>query len=128
LLYVNDLPKILSNISIHVLFADVTSMPNSNPNKFQTNIKEVFESLRKWFNLNLLSLNFDKTNFVHFKTSKTHSLDRKVKYDNGLTIRFLGITVDNSLYWRGHLDQLVLDLSAVYYIHDRHHPIFLQFL
>ena len=78
------------------------------------------------FSLNLLSLNFDKTNFVHFKM-KTHSLDRKVEYDNGLTIRFLGIAVDNSLHWRGDLDQLVLGLSAVYYIHDRHLPIFCSF-
>jgi len=58
---------------------------------------------------------------------KTHSLDRKVEYDNGLTVRFLGITVDNSLFWRGHLDQLVLDCSAVYYIHDSHLPIFCSF-
>jgi hypothetical protein len=127
LIYVNDLPKLVSNISIHVLFADVTSIPNSIPNNFQTSIKEVFENLHKWFSLNLLSLNFDKTNFVHFKMRKTCSLCMKNEYDNGLTIRFHGITVDSTLYWRGHLDQLVLDLSAVYYIHDRHLPIFCFF-
>jgi hypothetical protein len=120
------LPKILSNISIHVLFADVTSIPNSNPNNFQTNIKEVFENLHEWFSLNV-SLNFDKTNFIHFKTRKASSLDMKVEYDSRLTIGFLGITVDNTLYLRDHLDQLVLDLSAVYHIHDRHLPIFCSF-
>jgi hypothetical protein len=57
-MYVNDLPKILSNISIHALFADVASTPNSNPNNFQTNIEEVFKSLRKWFSLNLLIIKF----------------------------------------------------------------------
>ena len=127
LIYVNDLPKILSNISIHVLFADVKSIPNSNPNNFQTYIKEVLKNLHKWFSLNLLSLNFDATNFIHFKTRKIRSLDMKVEYDNRLTVRFLGITVDNTLYWRGHLGKLVLDLSAVYYIHDGHLPIFCSF-
>jgi hypothetical protein len=39
---------------------------------------------------------------------KTHSLDMKVEYDGRLTVRFPGITVDNTLCWRGHLDQLVL--------------------
>jgi hypothetical protein len=52
------LSKILSNISIPVLFADRTSViiTNYNPTDFQTNIKEVFEHLNTWFNLNLLSL------------------------------------------------------------------------
>jgi hypothetical protein len=103
------------------------SVPISNPNNFQTNIKEEFENLYRLFSLNLSSLNFDKTNFIHFKMRKTCSLDMKVECDNRLTIRFLGITVDNTLYWRGHLDQLVLDRSAVYYIHDGHLPIFSSF-
>jgi len=58
LIYINDLPRILGNISIPVLFAvDIT---NSNPINFQTNNKEVFSHLNKWFSLNLLALKFDK--------------------------------------------------------------------
>jgi len=41
-----------------VLFAvDIT---NSNPINFQTNFKEVFDHLSKWFHLNLLALKIDK--------------------------------------------------------------------
>ena len=71
---------------MHVLFADVTSIPNSNPNNFETNIKEVFKHLHSWFSLNLLSLNSDKTNFIHFKMRKTCSLDTKVECDNRLIL------------------------------------------
>lgn len=58
LIYINDLPRILGNISIPVLFAD--DITNSNPINFQTNNKEVFNHLNKWFSLNLLALKFDK--------------------------------------------------------------------
>ena len=42
-MYINDLPRILGNISIPVLFSD--DITNSNPINFQTNIKEVFDHL-----------------------------------------------------------------------------------
>jgi hypothetical protein len=72
LIYFNHLPNILINNSIPILFADNTSViiTNSNPTDFQKDIKDVFEHLNKWFTLNLLSLNFNKTNFIHFKTKK----------------------------------------------------------
>ena len=47
---------------------------NSSIIDFQSNITAVFEHLNKWFNLNLLSLNYDKTNFIHLKRKKM--LDR----------------------------------------------------
>jgi hypothetical protein len=57
LIYINDLPRILGNISIPVLFAD--DVTNSDPFNFQTNFEEVFDHLNKWFSLNLLALKYD---------------------------------------------------------------------
>jgi hypothetical protein len=122
LIHINDLPKILINNSIPVLFADDTSViiTNSNPTYFQNDIKDVFEHLNTWFTLNLLSLNFDKTNFIHSKTKNTHGLDIKVEYDNRLIAntyftRFLGLTIDNTLYWKCHIEHLLPKLSTAYY-------------
>jgi hypothetical protein len=39
---------------------------NTNTTDFQDNIKSVFECLNKWFASNLLSLNVNKTNIIHF--------------------------------------------------------------
>jgi hypothetical protein len=39
-MYINDLPRILGNISLPVIFGD--DVTNSDPINFQTNIKEVF--------------------------------------------------------------------------------------
>jgi hypothetical protein len=68
-IYCNDLPKILIGKSIPIVFTDDTSIviTNSSIVDFQSNITAVFEQLYKWFNLNLLSLSFDKINFIHLK-------------------------------------------------------------
>ena len=78
------MPKILSNISIPVLFTDDMSIIVTDYSviDFQTNIKEIFELFNKWFILNLLSLNSDKINFINFKMRNTHSSDMKVENDN----------------------------------------------
>jgi hypothetical protein len=53
-----------------ILFADDSSVIISNPEPFvfQNGSKEVFNQLNKWFNTNLLFLNFSKTEFIKFKT------------------------------------------------------------
>jgi hypothetical protein len=99
---INDLPRILGNICIPLLFVD--DVTNSNPINFQTNIKEVFDHLNKWFNLNLLALKFDNKIFIYFKTSSTRSIDMEVEYDNRLIAnmsytKFLGISIENTSYW-----------------------------
>jgi len=120
-IYINNLSKVLSNISIPVLFADDKSIVTiSNPINFQTNINEVLEHLNKWFNLNLLLQNSDKTNFIHFKTRNTCSLDMKDEYNNRLIANtpytsFLGITIENILHWKSHMDQLFPKLCAACY-------------
>jgi hypothetical protein len=54
--YINDLPQLINNKSIPVLFADDTSIivTHSNPTDFNRDIKIVFECLTEWFNTNLL--------------------------------------------------------------------------
>jgi hypothetical protein len=57
LLYVNDLPKIISNISNPILFADNTSMiiTNSDLQEFKKDIHSILIQLNTWFKSNLLS-------------------------------------------------------------------------
>ena len=55
LIYINDLPRTLNNISIPVLFADDTSViiTDKNSMNFQNKINIVFK-LNKWFTANQL--------------------------------------------------------------------------
>jgi hypothetical protein len=51
LLYINDLPKSVSNKSNPILFADDTSFIITNCNKaeFEHNIRDIFSEINKWF-------------------------------------------------------------------------------
>ena len=86
LIYINDLPMLLNMISTPILFADDTSVIISNPDPFvfQNGLKEVFEQLNRWFNTNLLFLNFSKTEFIKFKTKNIYEYDHdiNIEYDN----------------------------------------------
>jgi hypothetical protein len=78
LLYINDVPKVTINMNSNVnlktiLFEDGTSVIVNSPNffYFERNINMVFKNMNEWFNANLLSLNFDKTDFMKFQTKTT---------------------------------------------------------
>jgi hypothetical protein len=68
LIYISDIPSVIpcpfsnKNSSI-ILFADDTSVIISEPclMNFKRNLNIVFKIMKKWFNSNLLLLNFDKT-------------------------------------------------------------------
>ena len=68
LLYINDLPKIINKTSARIIFADDTSIlfTQSNLVDLKKNISIVFTTLNKWLEADQLSLNFNKTNYVHF--------------------------------------------------------------
>ena len=56
----NDLPEIINNISVPVLFADDTSIvfSHSNFRGFEENINNVLETVDSSFKRNIFSLNF----------------------------------------------------------------------
>jgi hypothetical protein len=74
LLYINELPKILNNESGPMLFMDDNSIlfVHPNPVDLNTNIRKFYEISNRWFNVNLLSLNFEKTQYIQFITKITH--------------------------------------------------------
>jgi hypothetical protein len=118
LLYINDLPKVISDISKPILHADDTSIVifDKVSEKFKFKINTAFDRINKWFQSNFLSLHFEKTKFLQFLTKNSHEIDIQVSYDNNKidnthNIKFLGLIVDTSLSWKNHIDQLVCKLN-----------------
>jgi len=68
LLYINDLPLAVGKNARPILYADGTSIiiVNLNPSPFVNNVNETFMAINTWFKTNQLSLNLDKTTFLHF--------------------------------------------------------------
>ena len=67
--------------------------------------------------IQLIQLNLDKTHFIHFVTKNSSSIDFNIihgnkKIANVYNTTFLGLTLDNSLSWRTHIDTIIPKLSS----------------
>jgi hypothetical protein len=84
LLYINDLPKIISDQSNPVLYANDTSLviTNSNCQIFEKNINTVVSRLNRWFHSNSLLLNLENTYFLQFVTKNARTLDLQILFQN----------------------------------------------
>ena len=54
----------------------------------------------------MLSVNLDKTHFIHF------IIHGNKKIANVYNTKFLGLTLDNTLSWRTHIDTIIPKLSS----------------
>jgi hypothetical protein len=72
-----------------------------------------FVNKNGWFKSNILSLNFDKSNYVQFRTKNSYEININISYGNKLitathSIKFLVWIIDNILSWKNHSDQLTI--------------------
>ena len=119
LLYINYLPKVIDSKGTTVLFADATSALIMYPNttKLQNDINIVFKQINIWFEANLLSLNFNKSQFIQFTNKSTPTTDICIKYydkqiSNTITTKFLGLTINDALFWKTHIKYIIPKLSS----------------
>ena len=128
LIYINDLPSVMpctlsNDNSSSILFAGDTSVIISDPcfMNFERNLNIVFKTMMKGFNSNLLLLKFDKTYYKLFIT-KTKFLNKiNIEHENEMVIqtnfvKFLGITVDNTLSWKQNIATITPKLNKASYI------------
>ena len=122
LLYVNDLPEVITNNAKIILYADDTSViiPNPSLQDLEINMNKQFVAINEWFKTNLLSLNFKKTHYLLFRTK--NSLETNISIccgnkhiTNTSNTKFLGLHIDETLSWKSHIDQLVTKLSSACY-------------
>ena len=118
LLYINDLHNCIKHsLSFH--FADDTNLLNIN-NNFKTIEKQVNRDLRSlinWLSANKISLNQGKTELVFFRKRSTKIPNTfKIKLNgkklfHTKTIKYLGITLDEHLTGKYHVDYLITKLN-----------------
>ena len=122
-LYINDLPGTTNDISKPTIFADDTNIifTHSNLTDFKDEINIVIEKISKWFQANLLILNFNKTSYIQFMAKPKLAVDIHISYkanliNNMYSTNFLGLTLDRTLSWKTHIDQLSSKLNTACYI------------
>jgi hypothetical protein len=105
-----------------VLFADDTSIIITDTNKpdFNININQTFQDINTWFNANLLALNFNKTQYLEFRTKNYYNVTTHINYDqkcrtSAKEIKFLGLIIDDTLSWKQHIEQVISKMSTACY-------------
>jgi hypothetical protein len=120
------MPGLINNLSNFLkltLFADDTSIIFTHPNsaEFEKEFNKLFEKLIIWFQTKLLSLNLNKTYYMQFlsKTNFAIKAQKGYKINQRTSVchtNFLGLTLDNTLSWKPHIDYLTSKLNSAFYI------------
>ena len=118
LIYINDLPQSSSNLAFY-LFADDTNIYYEADNLIllQRTVNKELIKVKMWLDINKLSLNIDKTNFIILK-SPQHSSSEIINIKIGnfpvkktCYVKFLGVLLDENLSWKYHLTELSKKLA-----------------
>ena len=82
LLYINDLPGSINNLSKPTLFADDTNIifTHRNPTEFKEKSNIVFEEIINWFQINLLTLNLGKTYYMQFMSKNNNPVNVNINH------------------------------------------------
>jgi hypothetical protein len=111
---VNDLPKIINKDNNMVLYADDTSIIITDTNKlnFNINLNQTFKDINIWLNANLLTLNFNETQYLEFRSTNCCNIATQINRDqksitNITEIEFLGLIIDDTLSWKEHIEQVL---------------------
>jgi hypothetical protein len=77
IIHINDLPPTINNLSKPILFADDMRVViySKNFDDFCTMSNAFLSHMSEWFTANMLTLNLEKTNIMHFKTNNTSQYD-----------------------------------------------------
>ena len=124
IIYVNDINCASSKFEA-ILYADDTSLNSilrtfGNDNTSSIINKELL-LVYEWLNANKLSLNISKTKFMCFRYPQRRAnffppLDIYIeghRIDRVTTFDFLGVTINETLTWKDHLNKLCMKISRV---------------
>jgi hypothetical protein len=114
-----------------VLFADDISIiiTDSNRRDFNINADQTLQDKNTWFNINLLTLNFNKMQYLEFTTKNYYNVNSQIKYNqecvtNATEIKFLEITIDDTLSWKHCIEQVINKICfACYALRNIKHKV-----
>ena len=114
LLYINDISNCFDKLNFRI-FADDTNLFASSPSirDLEKLTNEELAKIKEWCDLNKLSINIKKTNYMIVKSPKKKSENINIrlpnKYGNSDIIekrdhiKYLGVLLDEQLSWKHHI-------------------------
>ena len=127
IIYLNDLH--LATSSFHpIIYADdttlMTSLHAAGDNHTEHEINEEINAVQDWLKVNKLSLNASKTKAMLFHTFQRNVVYPRLYIDNTQIefvkhFNFLGVTLDENLSWREHINVISKKLLKIVGIMNR---------
>lgn len=123
IIYINDIFNLKINSRI-VSFADDTVIlfKNTDTKLLLYQINKELTLLKNWLDINLLSLNLTKTNYVEFSISSKSNINNNVKIhrcdctnfykcacsiiERATFVKYLGLYIDENLKWKEHIEYI----------------------
>ena len=116
------MPTVTAKNAKLVLYADDTTLIITNPSpiQFANKLNIVFANVNEWYRKNFLFLNFNKTTRLQFQTKNSQKLDLNItlqnnQITNSRNTKFLGLTIEEMLSWKCHINHILSRLSSVCY-------------
>ena len=117
LLYVNDLSSVSTSL-LDIMFADDTNLflVGEKINDMEFIMNSELDKINKWIQVNKLSLNLSKTNYMLFKGNKKVAslpdiIMNNVKISCINKSKFLGVIIDDKLTWIHHIEHVSKKIS-----------------
>ena len=117
LIYINDLPNV-SEVLDFYLFPDDTNIyyESKTLDDTEKTLNEELNKLFLWLNVNRLSLNIDKTNYIIFHHNKPMKDHITIKINNKVIdqkefIKYLGVLMDSTLSWKFYISNISEKIS-----------------
>ena len=124
LIYVNDIQESSDKLKFF-LFADDTNAVYADKNlkSLESTVNQELCKLFDWLTANKLTLNIKKTNFVIFRPAQRkltyqpkimifdNDQNKNVALECKEFVRFLGIIIDNNVFWKHHIDHVAIKMS-----------------
>ena len=118
LLYINDLANVSHKLFL-LLFADDSNIFISGHeiNEIIDIMNLELNKIVTWLNINKLSLNIEKTQYMLFSSKKSkYDNSRSLKINNNhitrvSSIKFLGVILDEQLKWKEHINYIKSKIS-----------------
>lgn len=122
LLYINDITEITNHKCI--LFADDISIIVTSNKKNKTiydheaDINNTIDILINWLNIQNLKINLDKSVYIQFNKCNNNKFNFSLnipKLNSVTQTKFLGVTIDEHLNWKMHVDNVSSKINKFVY-------------
>ncbi len=131
LIYINDI-AFASKLFKFVIYADDTNLNTSielvakqHPSiDISTTLNNELSNISNWLRCNKLSLNVDKSKYIIFHKPQKRVKSLQLTMNNGVIERvsnfdFLGLTLNEHLNWKSHIDKIANKISRTIGILNR---------